>query len=598
MDFLKQPEAGTPDVREPAGPAQSGYISFVAVHQHSAAGTHGVLMLSPWGIEELCARKAYRCLGERLAGSGYPVMRFDFPGTADARAWSASETWLAAAQLVLDRFAEINHLVSVTLVAQGAGALVAARLASENTLVAGTVLMAPVSGGRFYLREIAAWSSLMKDIYRDGCVKGDDGSLRAAGFTLSPQIQGELKTFTPEQDLVAAGKPVLLLQRPNHPGDGNLADRFTEAGLELTCLAFDEYAGYVGDPTLSELPERALCAAIDWISKRHPLQSTRSAPGAGAPAEPAPSLTVSTAPDTVMEEPIRFSGNQVCFGVVTAPAAGGSGTGFIFLNSGYDHHVGWGGCHVELARGLAGDGHTSLRVDASGIGEAGLHDGQDPQILYSQDQVPDVTAAVDVLRDRGLQRIVVVGRCSGAYLAFLAAGADDRISAVVLVNTRRFAWDPRQVVDEEIRKPVQPLQNYRRKLKDWATIRQAMSSPASFLDASGKLFRGLSRPLRRAAEKRLGRLTVSGRLVRLVHERMRRISQRGSRVLIVFGTDDMGRTELDHYFGPAGETLSGYPGARVDFIANTDHNLTSQAARNALLSKLRETADLLDGRDA
>jgi len=573
-----------------ANAAQSGYMSFVPVHHHPAQGAHGVLMISPWGIEELCARKAYRCLAERLSGRGYPVLRFDLPGTADARAYSASETWLASANEVLKRFADGNGLASVTVLAQGAGALIAARLAAEHPLVKGCILLAPVSSGRHHLRELLAWSNLMKESYRDETVKAADGALRAAGFVLSAEMQEELKSLSTGRELAAATCPVLLLQRPNHPGDAKLAEEISQSALDLTCFDFDEYSGYVGDPTLSQRPGRALDAVERWLEEKFPPGMGPASQGGEAASAVAASLPLGESETAITEEMLRFGDDRTCFGVLTAPSIPRSGTGFIFLNSGYDHHIGWGRCHVEFARSLAREGHVSLRIDASGIGEAGLHAGQDAQILYSDSQIADVTAAVDVLERRGIGRIILVGRCSGAYLAFLATVAEPRVSAVVLVNTRRFAWDPRQVVDTEIRKPVQPLENYQRKLRDRNAIRRALSSTQNFRQAATKLDRGIYRPLKRAAERRVGRLSVSGRLIRLVHERMRTITGRGGRVLVVFGEDDMGREELEFYFGPAGQNLDRFPGARVEFMTNTDHNVTSEASRRTVLSKLRQLA--------
>jgi pimeloyl-ACP methyl ester carboxylesterase len=572
-----------------SGAVQSGYLSFVPVHLHVAKGAHGVLMISPWGIEELCARKTYRRLAERLADKGYPALRFDFPDTSDARGYSATETWWVAANGVLQSFIKQNKLASVTVLAQGVGALLAARLVAEHSAVTGCILLAPVATGRHYLRELVAWSNLMKETYRDETVKGEDGSLRSAGFTLSINIQAELKSLSTAKLLASASADVLLLQRPNHPGDKKLADEIAQTRLDLTRKDFDEFSKYVGDPTLSELPERTLDTIERWLEQKNSPE--KNTVGSVIEADALlKSLYLSHTKNAATEEMVRFGAGHACFGVLTLPGTPLSETGIIFLNSGYDHHIGWGGCHVKFARILAEEGHLSLRIDASGVGEAELHDGQNSQILYSESQIPDVAAAVDVLKERGMKKIVLVGRCSGAYLAFLAASSDSRVSTVVLVNTRRFAWDPRQEVDVEIRRPVQPLENYQRKLRDWGTIKSALTSPQKFRTALTKLMRGLYRPFKRSVERQLGSLSVSGRLIGLVHQRMKSITQHGSKVVVLFGDDDMGRSELEYYFGPSGQDLARYSGARVEFISGTDHNLTSETSSQAFLSTLRHAA--------
>ena len=51
---------------------------------HPAEGDIGVVMCSAQGFEELCGRKDWRLLADRIAALGLPVLRFDYAGTGDA----------------------------------------------------------------------------------------------------------------------------------------------------------------------------------------------------------------------------------------------------------------------------------------------------------------------------------------------------------------------------------------------------------------------------------------------------------------------------------------------------------------------------------
>jgi hypothetical protein len=60
----------------------------VGLYTPAAASTTpadvAVLFLSPWGFEEMCTRKLWRLLAERIAAHGVASLRFDYPGTGDA----------------------------------------------------------------------------------------------------------------------------------------------------------------------------------------------------------------------------------------------------------------------------------------------------------------------------------------------------------------------------------------------------------------------------------------------------------------------------------------------------------------------------------
>ena len=61
---------------------------------------------------------------------------------------------------------------------------------------------------------------------------------------------------------------------------------------------------------------------------------------------------------------------------------------------------------------------------------------------------------------RGHKRITLAGVCSGAYMALVAAGADPRVTDVVVVNTQRFLWDPAERPDEVIRYGLRSMNDY------------------------------------------------------------------------------------------------------------------------------------------
>ncbi len=555
-------------------------IGGLAAMLHPSSGDTAVVFFSPWGFEELCSRKTFRLMAERLAQCGFTALRFDYPDTGDsAPLGDATPTWLEAAEQAV-RFSETQcGAKKIILVGQGVGGLLAAKLAARVNTIAGLALLAPTNSGRSHLRELAAWTSFTQQTFLVSPTQGPEGSLTAAGFVMPADATAEIRKLNLMKGGLPEGLPVLLVKRPDHPGDDALEEHLRDGGANLSTAPFDGYSLYVSDPTLSEVPEAAIDALAGWAKAN--VKSGQSAAAGPYPSGALPAAAATVIPG-VREERLRFADGDTLFGVLASPADRQAETAVIFLNSGYDHHIGWARSHVELARELAAEGFASLRMDASGIGESPHWPGQGSQILYSQTQVGDVKAAVDLLAGRGFTKIAVAGRCSGAYLALLAAADDPRIGAMAMINSRRFAWNPRQDVDHEIRKPVQPLKNYQRKLRDRSVLKRAFSSPKAFREALGKFLRGVSRPMMRKLAPLLGPLSMHNRLDRLVHRRMKALRDRGCHVALIYSENDPGLEELDAYFGQDRKRLDGYANTKLIFVPDADHNMTPPHAREAL----------------
>lgn len=576
-----------------SGLAQPVYLGGLAAMLHPGDGDTGVLLFNPWGYEELCARKTFRLMAERLAAAGFPSLRFDYPGTGDSSGEENSETgWIVPSRGILGDFRSFHGLKRVIVLGQGIGCLYAAHLAATDPAVAGLVLLAPPASGRGYLREVAAWTSFTRPTFLVKPDDGPEGSLMAAGFILPRDVAVEAKMLSLKKEVLPANLPTLFAARQDHPGDAALIDHLSAAGCDVTVTPFEGYAEYVSDPTLSEVPEAVIESIAGWAEERFehsgPAIPGRTICDEETSIEPA---------EGVREEMLRFGHGKRLFGVFAEPAGADAKTAVLFLNSGYDHHGGWANVHVGFARALARNGIASLRIDLSNVGESPRWPDQEEQVLYSDRQIQDVGAAIDELKARGIETVIAYGRCSGAYLALLSTVADRRIDAMVMVNSRRFAWNPKQDVDTELRKPVQPLENYTAKMRDPAVLKRALSSAEEFRKASSRLVRGLSRPLMRALAPALGPLSMHNRLDKLVHARMATLQGNGVPALVIYSEKDPGLDELRSYFGPNYERIKPYANVQLTFIPDADHNLTPPAARAAVLARLTALAKALDKRE-
>lgn len=568
---------------------------------HPAGGRTGVLMLGPWGFEDACTRIGWRRLAETLAARGYPVLRFDLPGTgdsldppADARTLAA---WRRALRDGLGTLGVLGLVDQALVLGLGLGADLAVEAATLTAApgagplpgIAGLVLAAPVMAGRVYARELAAWAGMMQ---APGRAAPADEGLVVGGHRMAPDLLADLKSLS----TVAAATPVphvIIAERGDGAREKPLVERYRALGVPVETMPLQGFDGWVSDPTSALVPETALAALALRLTAVVPPGPVRGGRNDGAP-------DARLAGDGFVEVAERFGPDGRLYGVRCLPvdpsagradpSAGRADPVVVFLNSGRDPHVGWGRSAVEHARRLARAGTASFRLDLSGIGEASSDPAAPAEPLYSDAHQGDVSAALAHLAAAGHGPAVLVGRCSGAFAA-LHAGAFEgeaaRVGAVVAVNPLRLVWDPKERVEDAIRHSFRSASTYPRQLLDLILGRRRQPVPWA------RLARDLSRRvLERAGsslERLAGPLAPKESRFRRARALFDTLSARRIPVRLVYSADDGGLDELAIHFGKGGRGLKRHPLATITLVPDADHNLTPRAARDRLHAVIEET---------
>ena len=134
----------------------------------------------------------------------------------------------------------------------------------------------------------------------------------------------------------------------------------------------------------------------------------------------------------MQEQAIRFGNSRQLVGIASLPDNPIPVPAILFLNAGIIHHVGPSRIYVRLARRLAKMGFTSLRFDFAGVGDSCV---RTDSLSIEQAIIDDVRQAMDYLETQsGVSQFILIGHCSGAWAAFLAAGEDERVVGAVLIN--------------------------------------------------------------------------------------------------------------------------------------------------------------------
>ncbi|NWJ23386.1 alpha/beta hydrolase family protein [Rhizobium sp. RM] len=542
-----------------------------------------VLFVSPWGMEELCSRKFQRVIAERLGAVGIASLRFDYHGAGDAldpQDVGKDADWSANARSALNCLREISGVSSVVIVAQGLGCLIAMQAFADETSVSGMALLAPVVSGRAYLRETAMWSSMIDD----GLGLRPEQRLATPGSIASmemPAVVAERikKTNLSSPTVVPAGR-LLVLTRPGRVTDADFARHLQTLAGDVQEDEFTGYDDLVSSPTLSKIPDSVVSRIVDWT-----LSQAQTSDGAGYAGEQL--ANAGQRGHGFIEKPVQFGENGRLFGVFCKPADASASSAVLFLGAAYDRHAGWGRLSVTMARELARNGVASLRFDAANIADSPPVEGVPEQVLYDVRQNDDVVAALDFLSAQIAGPIVAAGRCSGAYLAFNGALADDRIRAVVAVNPVVFHWLKGRSVDEALHKRPRSFGEYRQRFLQGATFKRLFSGDVDVVSAVLNIIKATAKKLSTKTARLFRAKSEEGRAVYRAFETLR---AKGTIVTLLYSDNDDGLEHFRYYFDSDGRGLGAYANASVTIIPDADHNLSTPQARAVYLETVTRLA--------
>jgi pimeloyl-ACP methyl ester carboxylesterase len=286
----------------------------------------------------------------------------------------------------------------------------------------------------------------------------------------------------------------------------------------------------------------------------------------------------------VREEALSFGDGNRLFGILTeGEEAGGGRTGIVFLNAGANHRVGPNRLYVSLGRDLAARGYPAFRFDVGGLGDGGPAPGMTENQIYSKNSVADVKAAMTFLTSiRGVERFVLVGICSGGFLAFHTSAEDARVAGQIVINPQTFEWKKGDPLEPSVKKGYKSTRYYL----------QALWRPRLWtLALRGQLdLRGVAGALRnRSAARATARL--KGLVARWrglpearneVERVFRSVSDRGVRSLLVFSSNDGGLDMIEQHLGSGASRMRRDTNVRLEIVDGADHTFTQSEAQNRL----------------
>lgn len=275
-----------------------------------------------------------------------------------------------------------------------------------------------------------------------------------------------------------------------------------------------------------------------------------------------------------------FGKTSQLFGVVTDPVRDSASKAdgrraVILLNAGVIHRVGPSRLYVALARRMAASGWTAVRFDHSGIGDSpARRDG----LPFEQSAITETREVMDSLqRERGIDRFVLMGLCSGAVTALKSAAADPRVTGAVLINPQGFDASPQWHRYVQVRGDARRY--WTRSLFSADSWARALTGRVGYRRLLDVLWRQATSP---AAEVPEAVTSVSDRVGTI----LRGLLTRKVRLLFLCSEGDDGIDYMNVILGQNIRHLQGGEYLDVRVLAGADHSLTLQNSQRQLIDEV------------
>lgn len=404
---------------------------FAWLHAPDGPVARGVILCPPLGYEGWCSYQTFRELAERLAAEGAAVLRIEYDGTGssagDCREPGRLAAWQRTVRTAIDELRG-RGVLAITLVGLRFGASLALHATTLDD-VDTVVMWEPVVSGRRYARELKVLAAAT----HAGADVPDDGLLGVAGTVYTSETLAEMGKLELASLAPKALRRALVLHRDDREPPTALATALGKQGIEVDVRPVG------GIPALLEVDNEAAVVPRDTLTTivGEVCAQMEGAPRVElAPVETKPSAKIHWQGGEVVETALRFGPEQL-FGVLGLPANGPLPRKVVLmLNGGTEHQVGPGRVWVEFARALNVRGVATLRADVDGVGDSPTRNARTAR-SYDPEHVDDVVDFVAALRLRGFQKIVILGLCSGSWLA-VQAGLRTRVEGIFALNAQLY----------------------------------------------------------------------------------------------------------------------------------------------------------------
>ena len=411
--------------------AWDGCFGWFHGPEDGKAGATAVVICSGIGRDSSTGHRSTRFLADKLAGAGYPTLRFSYPGTGDSRDLDGEDRWSAwthSVHAAIDAVRSISQARHIILLGIRFGGALAGCVASERDEVIGLVLLEPVLRGSSYVLQLRLQAG------SPGIVPiPEHEEVRLHGLRLSPDSLATIARVDLRSMILRPFCRVLLFSDSVGPVLISCKSNWKSQGVHVAHESSVGMEAFFRPTNLADEPFPDVGRVLAWLGPTVPSPAAeRASPHIGE---------ASLAHPGCVETPHIFGAQGHLFGMLCRPDRMTVPARIVIIgNSGGDPHDGFARFGVEFARALAAQGIASFRMDFAGLGDS-VNSPEDRDGLthtFKIDRRSDMSAAIDLVQGMGFGIVALQGLCSGAYHALQAAVDDPRVSMLLCVNLLWF----------------------------------------------------------------------------------------------------------------------------------------------------------------
>lgn len=246
---------------------------------HAARGQQrrscGVLICPPVGHEYINCHRALRQLAARLAGAGFPVLRFDYYGCGDSSGRDDEVTlqqWLEDISAAVSELRRRGGCREICVVGLRLGATLAMTVGARRAVFDSLVLWDPVVHGGNYLKELMELQREMSRFRpRPKAGRESADGIEILGFPLPQGLCSELKEIDLLNIAEAPAKNVLVMESGQlHDGMMDLEYHLGSRLLRVEHRRLDSPQIWLPTANGSLLvPFPLLQSVVSWTSEVH-----------------------------------------------------------------------------------------------------------------------------------------------------------------------------------------------------------------------------------------------------------------------------------------------------------------------------------------